>query len=222
MSDEVEPTEAELRQVLAHRTGGATALQQGLALAGRTAAIGLPAALVYGIVSGGVGYAVQQLALDALETDPGRLQSAAQIFLIAGGLAAVYTVIQFTKRKTASRASWAPALFTAPLLMGWGSLWLMSSTQASQMRPMAVQLMVIGWSLLWMSFGGAAVAIAWLRSGRGRSSASPSTPRACSTRCAAARSRSPGPTVRASTPSPSACSCCSPASSTRYSSRSPT
>jgi hypothetical protein len=158
--------EQELRQVLNRRTGGVEAMREALWLARKTIGVGLPVAVIYASIGAGVGYGVLQVSLGALDAEPGALDLAVQLLGAAGAFATLYAVIQFTKRETASRASWAPALFAAPLLMSAGGLALLGSTQSSQMRPMAIQLLLMAWALLWSCFGGAGAVIAWLFAGR--------------------------------------------------------
>lgn len=161
-----EPTEQDLRRMLDKRTSAMSALASGTRLAASTAATGLPVALLYALVSGLVGYAVLQLAIQLKDTPTPMIDLGGQITLFAGGLCALYAMIQFAKRETVSRASWWPALFAVPLLLASGGLHLIESGQSRELGPIVLQLFVMSWSILWMSFGGAATAIAWIVAGR--------------------------------------------------------
>lgn len=165
--DDLLRQESELRAVLKHRTNEIEALAGGLRLALATAPLGLPVVIAYALISGFVSYAVIQFGIGAKEMEPAMLDLWGQITLGLGGLASVYAVIQFAKRDSVSRASWWPSLFALPLLMLSGAFHLIESGQATQLGPIVLQLFVMAWSLLWMSFGGAATAIAWLIAGKG-------------------------------------------------------
>lgn len=163
----VEPQdEQQLRTILATRTGPLQALAAGAALAGKTLAVGLPLSLAYGLVSGLGGAVVVSLATATSSAEAPTLELGAQI---AGALAAfctLYALVQFPKREKASRASWWPALFAVPLWIVCIALAIVHSGQARQMGPVVAQLLIMAWSIVWSSFGGAAVAIGWVLAGK--------------------------------------------------------
>lgn len=160
------PTEVELRATLTRRTSETGALAAGVRLAIRTAAIGAPVAISYGLVSGLVGYGILQLAIGARGADPAVLELGGRIALGLGGFAAVYGVRQFLRRDRVNRASWWPSLFAVPLLLTGLGLLMVRSEGARQLAPLVLSLLVNAWSLVWMSFGGALTAIIWLRAGK--------------------------------------------------------
>ncbi|MEQ1502412.1 MAG: hypothetical protein ABMB14_09280 [Myxococcota bacterium] len=160
------PSEQELEAILAHSTHWVSALGQGIRLAGQTAAIGVPFSLAFGLVSGLVGYRVLQAGIAAKDAPPATIDLYGQITLAIGALAAVYAVIQFSKRTRVTRASWWPALLAAPFLLLAGAFALIESGQMRQLAPVVLSLFGMSWALLWQSFGGAAVAVAWLIAGK--------------------------------------------------------
>lgn len=160
------PTEAELRAILTTHTSIGSALGQGFRLAAATAPIGLPVALAYAAVSTLGGLAMLSLAEAALSAEPAMVELAAQVSGAVAAFFSLYALVQFTKRATASRASWAPALLAVPSAMVSGALFLVVGGQSGQLGPMVPSLMLMGWALLFGSFGGGAAAIAWLRAGK--------------------------------------------------------
>ena len=158
-------SEAELRAALGRRTSGFQALATAVKLAGRTAAVGLPVVVLYSLVSGLVGYEVLQLAIGARDAEPAMIELWSQIAFGLGGFTALYGIVQFAKRHTVSRESWWPALFAVPLLLVGFGFMVIGSEQARQLGPVVLSLFLMAWSILWMSFGGAAASIVWIRSG---------------------------------------------------------
>lgn len=158
-------TEAELRAVLGRRTSGLQALSTGTKLAARTAGTGLPVVIVYSLVSGLVGYEVLQLAIGARDAAPATIELWSQIAFGLGGFTALYGVLQFAKRHTVTRVSWWPALFAVPLLLVGFGFMVIGSEQARQLGPVVLSLFLMAWSILWMSFGGAAASLVWIRAG---------------------------------------------------------
>jgi len=143
-----------------------TALAGGLRLALRTAGVGLPLALAFSIV-GSLG---GRLALRAMEwclsIDSGTVESASQGILAVGFFLLAYTLVQYTKRATASRASWFPSLACLPLLLIGGSLSF--HARGADMGPVFMMAgFTMAWTLWWGSVAGAAVAIGWVRTGEG-------------------------------------------------------
>lgn len=167
MSDDLltEDEEKAAREMLARRTGAFQALSKAFALAGPTAAVGLVASAVYAFVST-VGFqAVGAGFVWMTQQSDATLGSIAQGLLGLGGLLGLYTVIQFMKRQTATRVSWFPSLFALPVVVLAGGFMLAGSEQGRQLGPAMIQLLIIPWTLLLYSIGGAATAIAWVRAG---------------------------------------------------------
>jgi hypothetical protein len=158
-------TREQLQAVLRTRTGSMAAFGQGFRLAARTAAIGLPAALAYGALSGALGAAITDATKTAETVDHATLELVAQVITFVGAMAALYGVIQFTKRDRVSRESWFPALFAIPCLLIGGGLYVQLSGQARQYGPVVLSLVLMGWSILFATFAGAAATIVWMRAG---------------------------------------------------------
>jgi hypothetical protein len=162
----VQRTVPELEAILRKRTSVMEALVAGLGLSARTAATGVLAAVLYGVVSGVVGYQIMQWVIGLREASPEALEVWVQICGAFAVLSGLYGIIQFTKRDRVSRASWAPALFAVPLALATIGFALLQSGQARQIGPVVLQFVTLGWGLLWMSFGGAITAIVWNRAAK--------------------------------------------------------
>ncbi len=176
MSDSAEPTEAtfeatatddELKAILRHNTSVVPALGKALRLAGRTAATGLPLAALYAIGSGLGVYYLAGLPEKVTALDPATRDLISQIGVGLSAFLLIYTAVQFSKRDTATRASWVPSLFAAPAALFTGGMMLSTSEQAAQLAPVLKTLFFIPWTLVWASIAGAAVAVGWVRAGHG-------------------------------------------------------
>lgn len=167
------PSREELKAVLKHSTGAFAALAEGIRLAGRTAGVGGGTAIAYALVGSLLGWPIIGVGNSMLELDPEAASLGAQV---SGGIAmflALYVGIQITKRKTASLASWAPGLLAIPAVLVAVAFAMVSSGQASGMQPFIPALCQLAWVLVWASFGGAAAAIVWVRSGDAASRGEP-------------------------------------------------
>lgn len=168
---EADPTadpqdEAALRAILRHRTDPLVALGQGLQLAGKTVEVGLPTALLFGVVGGVVGHQVISSAGAIREMDAEALSLGFQLSVVTGLFLLAYAGIQYTKRDRASLVSWAPALFALPALLMAFAFRLAGGGAAVQGIEVFVQVLpLFAWTLIWWTFAGAAAAIAWVRSG---------------------------------------------------------
>lgn len=158
--------EDQLKHILATRTNEINAILAGMKLALRTP-IGLVAALAYGIIGGLVGHSVVQAGIGVREAAPAMTELWGQVTLAIGALASIYGLVHFSKRDKVSRASWWPALFAAPALLLGAAFQLEHSGQGRQLGPLVLSMFLTSWSLVWMSFGGAACAIVWVRAGHG-------------------------------------------------------
>jgi hypothetical protein len=157
--------ELQAREMLAKRTGAIEAVGHGARLAGQTAAVGIIVSVVYAVVST-AGLQLVGSAFAWITSQPDEaLQSTAQLFLGLGGLLSLYAFIQFLKRHTATRESWFPALFALPTLITAGALMMAGSEAGRQLGPAMFQMLLIPFLLVLYSIGGAACAIAWVRSG---------------------------------------------------------
>ena len=157
-------SDLELEAVLARRTGPMEALGRGARLAVRSAAIGLPATVVFGVVSGVGSQALIGLADGMRATERPIIQLWAQGFFALTVFLVIYAILQFTKRDRVSRASWWPALFAVPAALVMGAFSLEFQGTARQV-PIVPTFLLMAWWLAYGSIGGAAVAIAWLRAG---------------------------------------------------------
>ncbi|MBX2803322.1 MAG: hypothetical protein KTR31_36920 [Myxococcales bacterium] len=158
--------EAALRAILRHRTDPLVALREGLKLAARTVEVGLPTALLFGVLGGLVGHQVISWAGSIREMDAESRSLGLQLSLVVGIFLLAYAGIQYTKRETASLVSWAPALFALPALLFAFAFQLAGGGQAMQGIEVFVQVLpLFAWTLIWWTFAGAAASIAWVRSG---------------------------------------------------------
>jgi hypothetical protein len=131
------------------------ALGKALPLLGRTAAVGLPLSLVYGMIMA-VG---AQQAIGLLEwgqtADPGTLSGLATGFSALTAFLLLYTVLQYGKRATASRVSWVPSLLLLPSALLAASFSFFDAGTSSQLQLVLILGFSMAWSAVWMSFGGA-------------------------------------------------------------------
>jgi len=165
MSDDLlsEEAEREARELVARRTTATQSILQALPLVAGSAGAGLALSFAYATAST-VGLDLVGRLFDWCLKQPGdSLASMAQGGFVVGGLLSVYAVIQFMKRHTATRASWFPALFALPVLVGAGGIMLAGSPTGRQLGPALFQMLLVPWTLLLYSVGGAACAIAWVR-----------------------------------------------------------
>lgn len=157
----------ELTRVLNTRTEGVAALGKGLSLAARTAAVGAPVAVAYGVATAWVGTISMKVATGLLTADRPTVDLVMQIGFGTGLLCGVYALLNFQKRDTASRASWLPALLTAPaLLVAASGLALQSGGPGRQMGPVVLQLVMGAADLVFGAVAGAVACVVWLVAGR--------------------------------------------------------
>ena len=159
------PSEADRERALAKWEGqllALVALWRALPLLARTAGVGLPLLVAYAVISGVVGrWVVWQLAtLEAMSADA--QDSLATGLWAALAFVGLYSLIQLTKTRTASRVSWIPSLFFVPLLI----VALVVTFVEQSKLGMGLALMVFlqqAWAIWWLTFGGAATAVGWVR-----------------------------------------------------------
>ncbi len=162
-----ELTNEELTRVLNSRTEALTALGRGASLAARTAIVGVPLAVAYGVVSAALASTSMDVATKLLSASKPTVELVSQVGLGVGGFCGLYALLNFPKRERASRSSWIPALFTAPaLLVGLSAMALQSGGPGNQMGPVVLQLVMTAVDLVWGAFGGAAVCVGWLLAGK--------------------------------------------------------
>lgn len=152
------PSEARRQQKIhlwKNQLGPFVALAQGGALMGRTASVGLPLALIYGIVMAvGADRAVR--LLDWGKTaDPGLVSGLADGFSVLAVILLVYTGLQYSKRARASRISWVPSLFLLPSVLMAAGFRFFDAGNQSQLQLVLILAFSMAWSAVWMSFGGA-------------------------------------------------------------------
>ncbi len=159
------PDRAQLNAILKRSMGSFAALSEGIRLAGRTAGIGGGTALLYALVGSLVGWPIIEFGNGMLEMDAAAASLGAQVSGSVAVCLLLSLAIQVTKRETASRASWAPGLLAIPAALITAAFAMVSSGSAGGMQPFIPALCQIAWVLVWASFGGAAAAIVWVRSG---------------------------------------------------------
>ena len=141
------------------------ALFGGAKLAIRTAAVGLPLSVLLGVTwAVGGRYALQGMEWCS-RAGPDTVALAGQVLGGASGFLFLYTVVQYTKRHTATRASWFPSLFLLPMIMVVGALTMHSNGMGREMGPVMMMLFQQAWYLLWSCTAGSAVAVGWVLSG---------------------------------------------------------
>ena len=139
------------------------AFSEGAKLCGQTAVLGGGAAVGYGVISALVSYRAVRLLETFQEWDAGQLAAFGQALWGLSGLLTLYTVLQFMKRKTASRASWFPSLFLLPSILLSITVSGVSSGMHQSLGLLFLNLPWQAWGLVWQSIGGAALAIIWIR-----------------------------------------------------------
>src|SRR5262249_31374949 len=139
------------------------ALRLAFVLAARTAGIGVPFALVFGLVSGSVTYAISQWIIGLQKAEAATVELYFELAAGAMVLTVLYAVLQISKAARVTRESWAPAMFAVPCTLLFATLWIVKGGSSAQMGPVAPSLLITAWALIWASFGGAAMQIAWLR-----------------------------------------------------------
>jgi len=140
--------------------GPLEALMRALPLVAKTAGVGVPVVVVYGVIMAAVGDAMLDFAADAAHMDPTTRANLSQALLAVAMLLALYTGVQFMKRAKASRLSWFPSLFLVPVLLVGLSLYFFDAGMESNLQLILLTFIYMGWQLLWMSIGGAALVVA--------------------------------------------------------------
>lgn len=160
---EATPSDAMLqkrRRGWSEQIGPIAALLQAFPLLAKTAAVGLPVSLFYGVV---MAYGAQ-FFLGLLEwgrvQDPELLKSIGSGFSGLTALLFLYTAIQYTKRATASRISWLPSLFLLPAALLAGGFSGFEALVARQLQLVLLLFFSSAWYAVWMSFGGAMLMVA--------------------------------------------------------------
>ncbi|MEO0600666.1 MAG: hypothetical protein AAF211_04465, partial [Myxococcota bacterium] len=154
--------EATLRKVLRTRTSETDAVVEAFRLAGRSGSLALGAAVVLGALAGVGEWMSSQAALEVKEWEVGTLTTAWQLGAAITFFLALYAVIQFTKRETASIESWLPALFTLPVLCVTGGL---AGANGSTI-PITDVLFFNAFTIVFTMVVGAPAIILWVRAGQ--------------------------------------------------------
>ena len=158
-----EEAEREARELVARRMTATQSIQKAVPLVAGSLGAGLVVSLAYAIVST-IGLELVGRFFDwTLTQPPEALNSAAQLGMGFGMLLSLYAILQFMKRATASRSSWFPALFALPVVVAAGGVMLAGSPTGRQLGPALFQMLLMPWTLVLYSIGGAACAIAWVR-----------------------------------------------------------
>lgn len=144
------------------KLGSVAALIAGLRLMEKTALVGVPVSVGYGLVSAAGLLAAFRVVADLSSYAPERLAQVGTGFGALSVFLGIYTLVQYSKRTSASRFSWFPSLLLAPAICWWVLL-----TNYAQLRGqlglLVILLAIMSWSLLWMSVGGAFLSIATVR-----------------------------------------------------------
>ena len=157
------PTAAERDALRARWTGELTAMGAligGLRAIGRVWYVAVPVAVVAAVVFNGIDHFVAtryQPIREMGSDDHGTwLQGLGILCLLLLG----YTVIQFVKRKRASRASWFPSLFLLPSLLVLGGMAVAKGPDVDAVLVMA--LFANAWTLVWYCVGESLLAGVWV------------------------------------------------------------
>lgn len=162
-------SDAELKAVLSRRTSEWAAFSAAFRLAQQTAAVGLPASLLFGVFSGLFIHGVISWVVGMKEYEPASVALLSQVGLGATAFCALYAAIQISKsgQPSLTRQSWWPALLAVPFAGITGAVWMQRDGGANgQMGLMALSLALIGAMIVWQTFAGAAANIAWMRSAK--------------------------------------------------------
>ena len=147
------------RRGWASQIGPIAALGQALPLVARSGLVLLPLTLIYGTVMAGVGTWTLGV-MDWAGQNPDTRALLGQVFSVTAGLLGIYTVIQFTKRTTATRVSWLPSLFFLPTTLVALAFTFFEQGTENQLQLILITLIYAAWQMLWMSIGGAALVVA--------------------------------------------------------------
>jgi hypothetical protein len=140
---------------------------QALILFRKTIVLGAGFTAVYGLVSALVAYRAVRFLGDLQELEEGQLSVLEQGLWGLTLLLGLYTLIQFSKRKSASRSSWFPSLFLLPAALLAGTATGVSSGMHHGLGLLFLNLPWQAWGLVWQSIGGAMLAIVWIRLAQG-------------------------------------------------------
>lgn len=139
--------------------GAMPALGMGLRLVRDTLPLGLPLVLVYAVISTvGARWTLGRLDV-ALAAQPGSLGGVVQGLAVVAGFLGVYTLVQLTKARSATRSSWFPSLLLGPALLALGGLMLIDRGMGRELGPAVLTMFLIAWNLAFASIGGAALAV---------------------------------------------------------------
>lgn len=141
------------------RLGAFRSIGEGLALVRDTLPLGAPLVVLYAIIGAAGGHWMLERLAWAEAVGPDTLGLAIQVLWGVAAFLGLYTLLQFAKRRTASRSSWLPSLFLAPLIMLAGALTLLANGMGQELGPLVLSLLLMSWNLVWASIGGAALAV---------------------------------------------------------------
>jgi hypothetical protein len=147
------------RRAWANQLGPLAALRSSAPLLGRALPVVLPVLVVYSVVGAGIGAWVISFAEGIPTMDEGTRALWSQIFGGAAGAIAIYTAIQFPKRKTATRISWLPSLLFVPCLLVAGGLGFLTPDMDPSFKLVLLSFLFLAWGLLYASFAGAGLAV---------------------------------------------------------------
>lgn len=147
------------RRGWASQVGPIAALGQALPLVLKSSMVLLPMTLIYGVVMAAVGSWALGV-MDWAGENPETRALLGQVFSVVAGLLGIYTAIQFSKRTTATRASWLPSIFFLPMTLVALAFTFFQQGTENQLQLILITLLYAAWQMLWMSIGGAAIVVA--------------------------------------------------------------
>ncbi len=168
---------AEAKAKAPRRPGTFQVLAGGLRLCGKTAGIGVPVAVVFGLLHA-LGL---HLALGSIDTiiamDEATHSMWTQGLVGLAGLLWLYGLVQFGRRfggSITTPRSWLPVLLVLPITMLAVAVWVLGSMQRDY-GPLAILFVVMSFTLTYHSFVGAAAAVCWVRAGHEAAEGRPTT-----------------------------------------------
>ena len=145
-----------------HDMTASKAFFAGLRMIGAQAPLVLGVAVLAGILSGFATQGCERFIDWMIAADEGTIHSAMQVLEVSAGLLGLYLIMQISKARTATRASWLPTLILLPLLLTIGAMYLRGSHEQGLA---VVGLLFMGLDITWSSFVGGLLAAVFLMAG---------------------------------------------------------
>ena len=147
------------RRAWSNQLGPLQALARAFPLVLKSAPVVLPVLVVYSVVGGGVASYIIAFSERIPTMDEGTRTLVSQVFGGLAGAFALYTAIQFGKRKTATRVSWIPSLMFVPCLLIAGGVGFLTAEMEASFKLVLLSFIFLAWGLVWASFAGAGLAV---------------------------------------------------------------